>query len=212
MHLRQHAGRDLQLLQDFRIPAELPDIEQHRPGSIRAVGRMDHPAGHLPDQPGIDRAEEQIAGFRSGARARHMIQDPFDLGARKIGVRIQSGLLPDRLTEAVLHQFVDHFRGTAALPHDGVVHRLAGLPIPDDCGLTLVRNADGGNVAAVHIGFLHSLRGDRDLALPDFHRIVFDPAGLREDLRVFLLCKAQDVTFLVEDDAARAGRALVECH
>jgi hypothetical protein len=44
----------------------------------------------------------------------------------------------------------------------------------------------------------------------DFHRVVFDPAGLRVMLGEFALCGADHVGVTVEDDRAGAGRTLIE--
>jgi len=44
----------------------------------------------------------------------------------------------------------------------------------------------------------------------DLGRIVLDPAGLREDLLVLLLVDGDDLTAVVEDHEASAGRPLIE--
>jgi hypothetical protein len=48
-------------------------------------------------------------------------------------------------------------------------------------------------------------------ALPDFHRVVFDPAGLRVDLFVFLLVDTHYLAGMIEDHEASAGSALINC-
>ena len=54
-----------------------------------------------------------------------------------------------------------------------------------------------------------SLRGGQ-LRGPDLHRVVLDPAGLRKVLRQLALRLRDDAALRIEDDAARAGRALVQ--
>ena len=49
------------------------------------------------------------------------------------------------------------------------------------------------------------------LAGVKLHGVVLDPAGLRIDLRKFLLRRGDDVLRAVKDDGAAAGRALIEC-
>jgi len=45
---------------------------------------------------------------------------------------------------------------------------------------------------------------------PDLDRRVLDPAGLREDLLVFLLIDRHDLARMVEHHAPGAGRALID--
>ena len=100
--------------------------------------------------------------------------------------------------------------GAAVLPDDRVVDGLAGLAIPDDRGLALVGDADGGDVARPELRPAQRLGGDGDLRRPDLLRVVLDPAGLRKDLLELLLADGHDGAVVIENDGARAGRALVE--
>jgi hypothetical protein len=50
------------------------------------------------------------------------------------------------------------------------------------------------------------------LALPYFHRVVFDPAGAGKMLLEFLPGKGTDVAGVVKKDRPGTGRALIECH
>jgi hypothetical protein len=45
---------------------------------------------------------------------------------------------------------------------------------------------------------------------PDFERVVFHPAGFWVNLLVFLLVGRDDVPYMVEDDKARIGGALIQ--
>ena len=68
------------------------------------------------------------------------------------------------------------------LPDDGAVDRLAGLTVPDDCGLALIGDANARDpVCAACLGY-HRLRtGKRQV--PDFLGIMLDKARLRIMLR-----------------------------
>ena len=59
--LREHAGRDVQELQDLVVPLQRVDVEQHGPGGVGIIRHMDAALRQLPDQPGLDRAEKQLA-------------------------------------------------------------------------------------------------------------------------------------------------------
>ena len=71
-----------------------------------------------------------------------------DLGAGEVGVDHEAGAFADEGFVAVALQAIAEIRGAAVLPDDRVVDRLAGLAVPDDGGLALVGDADGGDVVA----------------------------------------------------------------
>ena len=137
-------------------------------------------AGQLPDEPGVHGAERQLAGVGARARARHVVENPADLARGKIGVDEQAGLRLNRVAGAVGLQPLAVVGGAAVLPDDGVVHRLAGLAVPDDRRLALVGDADGGDVLRPDVRAAERLDRDADLRRPDFLRVVLDPAGPRE--------------------------------
>jgi hypothetical protein len=120
------------------------------------------------------------------------------------------------MTSPVLRRIVDaspraRSRSRApVLPHDRVRDRLARFAIPDDRGLTLIGDADRGDVRRVEPRALDRLRRDGRLRRPDLLRVVLDPSGLRIDLPELLLRHRHDGTGVVEDDGARAGGALIE--
>ena len=101
-------------------------------------------------------------------------------------------------------------RGAPVLPDDRACDRLAGVAIPEDDGFPLIGDTDCRDVRrrGARLG-QHSRDGFR-LAGPDLARIVLDPAGLRKILREFPLRDGDCVAGLVEQDGARAGRALIE--
>ena len=141
---------------------------------------------------------------------RDVLQNPLQLGAGEIGVDDETGLAPDHRGVAGFSQPVARPGGAAILPDDRVADRLAGFAIPDDGGLALVGDADGGDVGGGEPGLLECVGGDSGLRGPDFIRVVFDPAGLREELAKLLLGDGDDGALVVEDDGARTGRALIE--
>ena len=96
------------------------------------------------------------------------------------------------------------------MPDDGVVDRFAAVFFPDDGRFALVGDADGGDFFRANAGGFQHFAGDAALGSPDFHRIVLDPARFRVDLGEFLLCNADTLAGLVEEDGAGAGGALVE--
>jgi hypothetical protein len=109
------------------------------------------------------------ASARAPLQALHILQQPFQLGGGEIGIQQQARLATDALLECRTAG-----RAAAVLPDDGIVQWRAGLAVPDQRRLALVGDAEAGNVARLH-AFQHgAAAGQR--RLPDFTRIVLDPA------------------------------------
>src|SRR6266496_803774 len=126
------------------------------------------------------------------ARASDIVENPAHLAAGKIGVDDEAGFLLHAIGVALLFELIAEVAGSTVLPDDGVVDRIAAAAVPDDGGLALVGDADGGGVARA-AGSFEDFRRDVALARPDFLRVVLDPSGLGKDLAELLLRDVQDV-------------------
>ena len=208
----KNAGRDIQDLQQLLIPLELADIEKHGTAGIGVIRHVHPAARQFPDQPGIDRAEEQLSGFRPPSCAGNMVQKPLHLRTGEIRVRNQAGLFADGLPVARSHQLVDGLGGTAALPDDRVGNGLTRFLVPDDCRFALIRDADGGHIRGRCVELVQCGAGDLQRDIPDFIRIMLHPARLRIDLAEFLLHRTADIPVVIKQDAAGTGGSLVQSH
>ncbi len=210
-HLGHQRRGNVKQRQELRIPCIAVHVEQHGARGVGHVGRVQRAGRQLPQQPAVHRAEGQLAALRLFARAGHVVQQPADLGRGKIRVDHQPGARLDQRRVALFAQLRAHSLAPAVLPDDGVVHRLAGPAVPQHRGFALVGDAQRADVASLQPRLGQRLAGGGQLRAPDRHRVVLDPAGLRIDLRQFLLGLRHHLPLPIEDDAARAGRALVEC-
>gem|GEM_PF-4368867 len=145
------------------------------------------------------------------ACTRHMIQNPFELGAGEIGIYQQTGFGFDRWCQAARTQVNAGGLGAAVLPDDGVMNGDARFAVPKHRGFTLVGDAQGAHLTRRDASFGQGLTGGGKLGTPDFQRVVLYPAGLRVDLGEFPLRHGNDAPLFVEDNAARTGSALVKC-
>ena len=82
--------------------------------------------------------------------------------------------------------------------------------VPEQRGLALVGDADGGDVAGHEAGARQCLDRHHRLAAPERFGIVLDPARLRIVLRKLLLRDGDRHAGGIEDDGARTGRPLVK--
>ena len=209
-HLGQHRPRHVQQRQQLVVPLLGVDVEQQRAAGVADVGDVLLAAGQPPDQEAVHGAEQDLAAGGAGAQAIERVEQVLDLGAGEIRVDHQAGLLAEcRLVPVGLQAVADR-RGHAALPDDGVGHRLAGGLLPQDGGLALIGDADGREVGGGDAGFGEHVPRRLQLRGPDRLRIVLDMPGAGEDLRELLLGLCDHPSAAIEDDAAARGRALIE--
>src|SRR5262249_9510342 len=94
-HLREHRGRNAEQLEQVVVPPAGVDVEQHRSRGVARVGQVQPAAGQLPDEPGINGPERQLAGLRSRTRAGDVVEDPGELAAGKISVNDEASSVAD---------------------------------------------------------------------------------------------------------------------
>ena len=213
-HHWQDLARYVEQSQQFLVPVLCVQVEQHGARGIAHIGGM-HPratltACELPQQPTVHRAKRQIALPCQGARARHMVEQPFEFGARKIRVDHQPGFVPHQLLQAARAKFGAQCFSAPVLPHDGVVQRLPRVPVPQHGGFTLVGDAYGRDVFRTQPSLRQSILGCGELAGPNLIGIMLHPAGLRKNLPELALCRGHRATLEVEHDGAGTGGALVQ--
>ena len=109
-------------------------------------------------------------------------------------------------------------RGRAPiLPNDGPVNGLARAAIPKQRRLALIRNADRPDFGWLHCGRLECARNGAEHALPDFLRLVLDPARLGKVLRELAVLSAERGAVERHDQRRGSGGALIDrenmaCH
>ncbi len=177
---------------------------------------MDPAAAQLPDDPAVDRPDGQLPGLGTLARARHVLQQPGDLGAGEVGIDNQARALAyETFVSAVLECLALRSR-SPALPDDGAVNRLTALAVPEDHRLALIGDPEPGDVGRGQVaGFQRRVHRDLDRA-PDLRRVVLHPSRLRIVLFDLPVRPAHYLTVPVHGEHRRPGRALIDgedhCH
>ena len=186
------------------------DVKEHGAGGVGDVGGVDGPASELPQQPGVHRAEQNLppAGLFPGPL--HMVEHPLDLGGGEVRVGNQASGGTDMLLQAVGPQPVHQLRRAAALPDDGVVDGPPGGPVPQNGGLTLVGDADGGDLRRVYPRLGDDLHHYPVLGGPDLHGVMLHPPLPGVELGELLLRHAENVLLPVKEDGAGTGGALIQ--
>ncbi len=214
--LGQHGARDAELVEDRAVPRQSLEVHEHRPRGVRDVRDVDaalDPARQVPDEPAVDRAEEQVApSGRRPAIVAERVEDPGELEPGRIRGDGQPGRGTEPVQAAVAGRGEPsaHLRRARVLPHDGGVGGTAGAAVPHDGRLTLVADPDRRQRARVRAGLAHRDAHAGAHALDDLVGVVLDPAGTGRDLRVLQLVTRDDRPGMVEEDAAAARRPLVD--
>ena len=163
---------------------------------------MNAPAGEVPDQPGVDRAESQFAAFGPRPCACDMVENPTQLRPGEVGIEQQAGAPLHLSLDARGLQLRAEIRGAPVLPHNRVVDWLARPAVPNDGCLSLVGDAESRDPAGRQTRFSQGLDGHRNLGSPDLARIVLHPTGLRIELREFPLGEAHNGGIIAENNRA----------
>ena len=186
------------------------DIKEHGARRIAHVGGVYASARQLPQKPAVHRAKGEFAMCGLCAGIGHMVQNPLQLGTRKISIHQQAGFLANGWCHAALAQGCAGGLGAAVLPDDGFVDGLASLAIPDHGGFTLVGDADGVYLLRADASFGQHIARRGQLGSPNFKRVVLHPAGVRVKLGQLLLRHGHDPALRVKHDAAGTRGALVK--
>jgi hypothetical protein len=167
-------------------------------------------AGELPQEPGVDGTEADLAAAGAFREPRHVPEQPGELRGGEVRVEDESGLAPDRPLEASGSQASAQIRRATILPDDRPVHRTARVAVPHDGRLTLVRDAERRDLGAAHPGAPARAAQDPARDPPDLLGVVLDPPRLRIVLRELAVGASHHAAAAIEDQGGRAGRALVD--
>jgi hypothetical protein len=209
--LGQHRAGNAERAKKRVVPVAGVDVEEQCPRGVRGLGCEDAALRQAVDQPGIDGPEAELAGLGPGLGPFDRVEDEADLRAREIRIDPQAGPRPHLFLEAGRAQGLADRARLARLPDDRGMDRERRLAVPDDGRLALVRDAEGGDVAARQPGAGEGAAGGAELGVPDLLGIVLDPAGLGKRLLELELLDAADPERAVEEQRPRGGRPLVEC-
>src|ERR1019366_3958818 len=149
---RQQRGRNSEERKQIVIPASGTKIEKHGAGGVAGVGDVQATAGQLPQQPRVYGAESQTVRIGQLASIWHVIQNPGNFASGEVSIDKQAGALLYQLFMALCFELCTEYGGTAILPDDGVINRLAGCAVPNDGSFPLVGDADGGHITGLQLG------------------------------------------------------------
>ena len=208
-HLPRHGEEPEQLL----VPVQGDQVHQHGAAGVGDVGHVHAApgaAGEVPQQPGVDGAEDGLAAFGVGAQAVEVVEHALQLAAGEVGGQGQARLVPDHLAAAVPVQAGGDPVGPGVLPDDGVPVRPPGAPVPRQRGFPLVGQAQGDQVGGAQAGCVQALFDDGAGPLPDLGGVVLHPAGPGHDLRVLQLVPGHFGAGMVEDHEPGTRGALID--
>ena len=209
-HLGQQAGRDLEQLEQLFVPLLGMDVEHQRARGVAGVGAVHLAIGQTPQQEAVDGTEAQLTALGPLTSARHVMQNPAQLGGGEIRIDQQAGLGRDLRLVALLLESGAIVGGTPILPDDSRMDRRTTDGIPHQGGFALVGDADGGNRLRLQAAAGDGIAANLERGGPYLLTVVLDPAILREVLLELLLGTCNRQALGTEDDGAGAGGALVD--
>ncbi len=207
-HLGQGAPGNAEQVAQVGGPVARAQVVEHRPRGVRRIRRV--LAREVPDQPGVDRAEDRAPVARPLGEAVDLAQEPFDLRRREVRVQDEARVRADERLVPGGAQLVAAVGRAPVLPDDRAMQRLARHRIPHAHRLALIGDPDRAEAAVRDPGVRERLQGDRARRLPDLAGIVLDQAGAREMLLQLAVGAPDELRLVVEDQAGAARRALVD--
>jgi hypothetical protein len=190
------------------LPPQVVQVEQER---ARGVGRIRHVfAGEAPREPGVDGAETELAALGAGAGAGHVVEQPLGLRPGEVGVEHEARAVPEQRLVAGLPQLAAPGRRPPVLPHERAVDGLAGGAVPEQGGLALVGDADGGEAGRVHLGGGERTGDGLGHRLPDLGDVVLDLPGVGVVVGEVDGDLGEDAQVLGDQQRGGAGRSLVD--
>ncbi len=195
--LGQDRTRNAEEGEEVRIPIERVQVHQLSTAGVGDVGGVNAggwPSGKVPEQKGIDVAEEQIAALGGRLGTGNVLQQPLQFERAEVGAKWQAGLCAKPILALGGRIARDGLGGARILPDDGVGDGRAGVTIPDDGGFALIGDAERSDGVTWKLAMSESLIDDGAGAFEDLHWIVLDPTGLWIDLLVLLLCAGDDAS------------------
>ena len=210
-HLRQAGRVDTEGFAHRLAPAAATQVEELRATGVGPVATELGAARERPDHPSVNRAKAKLAR-RSGLSSRRRVcENPSHLARRIVGREHQTRRVAHQLGHALAGgQLVTQFTGAGALPHHGVAQRLARRTVPGNGGLTLVGNANAGDVGRVDPGLLHHGARHGQNVGRDLSRIMAHPAGLVDDLAMRAVGTMNQMAALVHQQRLGALRRLID--
>ena len=173
---------------------------------------MNLAAGQFPDQPGLHRPEQQLSRFGLLPCVWHMVQDPFQLGGRKISVDHKAGLLTELLGQAAGLQLVAVGAGAR---HCQTMAWQTGSPVSRSHTMVvsrwLVMPMAAMSSALAPIWFMADRATPSWVVQISLASCSTHP-GRGKYWGEFLLCNAAHLSRLIEQDAAVGCGACIQCH
>src|ERR1700687_6197977 len=101
-------------------------------------------ARQIPQEKRVDISEKQLTSRCLPPGAGNIFKQPAQLQAAEVRAQRQSSLRPEAVLPALAGEARDIIRNPHVLPNNRIRKRLAGLALPQDCGLPLIGDADRG--------------------------------------------------------------------
>src|SRR5712664_3349582 len=159
--------------------------------------------GKLVHKPAVDGAEAQVTALGTRAGLRDVLQEPGELGARKVRIEHQTGDCPYVRFESLALERGTPIRGSPVLPDDRPVDGFAAVPQPQSSCLPLIGDTDRGNGVRLNSGISERSVDAIERRAPDFVQVVLHPAWLGEILSELAVRRAENTQLGIDHKDVR---------
>ena len=170
-HAWQSLGGNPKPVEQPRVPGPASQVQQLR--TRRVAGLDDVLTGQAPEQPGIDRAQAQLAGPAAATVGVVGVEQPGGLRRGEHRVQREAADLADALTVAGGADLIAQVGAPAVLPAEQGSDRTTGRPLPQQRRLALgtqPHREDAGGVVAAQAG-----RDGTPYGCPDLLGVLLGP-------------------------------------
>ena len=122
------------------------NIINHGATSIGSIGNMSGFSSKIPYQPTINCSEGQLPFSSTISQFMVLIQNPFDLGSRKISIDHQTCFLGENIRLTLSSKLLTYIGRPAILPHNSIINGNSCRSIPNNGGFSLIGNPNRVNL------------------------------------------------------------------
>jgi hypothetical protein len=209
-HLGEQRLRHVEEAQQLLVPALTVNVVEERPRGVGHVRGVHPPARQSPEQERVDGAAGKLAAPGTRTCSRDVIEQPGELGGGEVGIEQQPGSRSHEILRPLSPKPCAGLRGAPILPDDRPVDRPPRGAVPHDDRLTLVGDAERGDLCRRRSIALEAFPDHRERVAPDVLGVVLHPGRRRIVLRQLAPREGHGVRVCVERDGACRGRALID--
>ena len=203
--LGHERGGDAEQVEQLRAPCQRAQLHQLRAAGVGGVGEV-FAAGEAVNEVTVNGAQAQFTLFSARFQILPLRKEGTHLACGEVGREVEPGDLMDAL--GMRRQFPAGRLAAHILPDDGRADRFSAGGVPQNSGLALVGDGDGGDVLRACL--VDEVVDERLYVVPDLRGIVFNAAGGGVVLLMLQRAALDDETAFIDEKSLARGGGLID--